>query len=57
MSLYGPWAKRFGFDQNAGGVSGVLAREGTPQQPKLTEILVVNDYVMPGSRAWRSPRR
>ncbi|MDB5605851.1 MAG: L-carnitine dehydratase/bile acid-inducible protein taxon [Bradyrhizobium sp.] len=49
MSLYGwsgPWAKRFGFDQNAGGVSGVLAREGTPQQPKLTEIFVVNDYVM-----------
>ncbi|MDQ0391809.1 CoA transferase [Labrys monachus] len=49
MSLYGwsgPWAKRFGFDQNAGGVSGVFAREGTPQQPKLTEIFVVNDYVM-----------
>ncbi len=49
MSLYGwsgPWANRIGFDQNAGGVSGVFAREGTPQHPKLTEIFVVNDYVM-----------
>jgi crotonobetainyl-CoA:carnitine CoA-transferase CaiB-like acyl-CoA transferase len=49
MSLYGwsgPWAGRTGFDQNAGGVTGVLAREGTPERPKLTEIFVVNDYAM-----------
>ncbi len=49
MSLYGwtgPWADRHGFDQNAGGVSGVLTREGTPAAPKLTEIFVVNDYAM-----------
>ncbi|WP_168073837.1 CoA transferase [Caulobacter sp. SSI4214] len=49
MSLYGwdgPWAGRTGFDQNAGGVSGVLALEGSPQRPRLTEIFVVNDYAM-----------
>jgi len=49
MSLYGPagpWRDRTGFDQNAGGVSGILAREGTLQQPALTEIFVVNDYAM-----------
>jgi len=49
MSLYGwegPWAHRVGYDQNAGGVTGVFAREGTPQKPQLTEIFVVNDYVM-----------
>lgn len=49
MSLYGwrgPWADRIGFDQNAGGVSGVFAREGTAERPQLTEIFVVNDYAM-----------
>jgi crotonobetainyl-CoA:carnitine CoA-transferase CaiB-like acyl-CoA transferase len=49
MSLYGwsgPWAGRTGFDQNAGGATGVFAREGTPERPKLTEIFVVNDYAM-----------
>ena len=49
MSLYGPtgpWADRTGFDQNAGGVSGILAREGTFEKPSLTEIFVVNDYAM-----------
>jgi crotonobetainyl-CoA:carnitine CoA-transferase CaiB-like acyl-CoA transferase len=53
MSLYGPkgpWSGRTGFDQNAGGVSGVLAREGTIENPSLTEIFVVNDYAM----AWLS---
>jgi hypothetical protein len=53
MSLYGPrgpWANRIGFDNNAGGVSGVLALEGTPEAPRLTEITVVNDYAM----AWLS---
>ena len=49
MSLYGPqgpWAGRTGYDQNAGGVSGVFAREGTFENPALTEIFVVNDYAM-----------
>jgi hypothetical protein len=49
MSLYGPrgpWANRTGFDQNAGGVSGVFSLEGTPEAPRLTEIFVVNDYAM-----------
>jgi crotonobetainyl-CoA:carnitine CoA-transferase CaiB-like acyl-CoA transferase len=49
MSLYGPtgpWAGRTGFDQNAGGVSGVLQKEGTPENPALPEIFVVNDYAM-----------
>jgi crotonobetainyl-CoA:carnitine CoA-transferase CaiB-like acyl-CoA transferase len=53
MSLYGPkgpWAGRNGYDQNAGGVSGVFAREGTFENPSLTEIFVVNDYAM----AWLS---
>ncbi|MGP8244380.1 MAG: CoA transferase [Bryobacteraceae bacterium] len=49
MSLYGPtgpWAGRVGFDQNAGSVSGIFTREGTPDSPALAEIFVVNDYVM-----------
>ena len=49
MSLYGwkgPWADRIGFDQNAGGVSGVFTHEGTPERPKLTEIFVVNYFAM-----------
>jgi crotonobetainyl-CoA:carnitine CoA-transferase CaiB-like acyl-CoA transferase len=49
MSLYGftgPWSGRTGYDQNAGGVTGVLAREGTFENPALTEIFVVNDYLM-----------
>jgi len=53
MSLYGPtgpWSGRTGYDQNAGGVTGVLTREGTFENPALTEIFVVNDYIM----AWLS---
>jgi hypothetical protein len=41
----GPWANRIGFDHTAGGVSGVLALEGSVEEPKLPEIFVVNDYV------------
>jgi crotonobetainyl-CoA:carnitine CoA-transferase CaiB-like acyl-CoA transferase len=41
----GQWADRPGFDQSAGCVSGVVTLEGTPQQPKLPTILVVNDYL------------
>jgi crotonobetainyl-CoA:carnitine CoA-transferase CaiB-like acyl-CoA transferase len=48
ISIYGPkgpWANRIGFDQTAGGVSGVLALEGSVENPKLPEIFVVNDYI------------
>ena len=47
-SIYGavgPWANRIGFDHTAGGVSGVLALEGSVEEPKLPEIFVVNDYI------------
>lgn len=53
MSLYGhtgPWRNRVGYDQNAGGVSGIFVHEGTFENPSLTEIFVVNDYAM----AWLS---
>lgn len=49
MTCYGhtgPWAGRTGYDQNAGGVSGIFTREGTFENPSLTEIFVVNDYAM-----------
>ncbi|TWI20326.1 CoA transferase [Sphingobacterium siyangense] len=42
----GPWTDRIGFDQNAGAATGVFALEGTADQPKLSEIFVVNDYIM-----------
>jgi crotonobetainyl-CoA:carnitine CoA-transferase CaiB-like acyl-CoA transferase len=48
FSIYGavgPWANRIGFDHTAGGVSGVLALEGSVEEPKLPEIFVVNDYI------------
>ena len=48
FSIYGavgPWANRIGFDQSAGGVSGVLALEGSVEEPKLPEIFVVNDFI------------
>jgi len=48
MSIYGPrgpWANRIGFDQIAGAVTGVLALEGTPENPKLPDVFVVNDYI------------
>jgi crotonobetainyl-CoA:carnitine CoA-transferase CaiB-like acyl-CoA transferase len=48
FSIYGavgPWADRIGFDHTAGGVSGVLALEGSVEEPKLPEIFVVNDYI------------
>lgn len=41
----GPWAERPGFDQSAGAVTGVMALEGSPQQPQLPPIVVINDYL------------
>jgi hypothetical protein len=43
----GPWAGRVGFDQTAGCVTGMMTLEGTPDQPKLPHITVVNDYLVP----------
>lgn len=48
ISIYGPrgpWANRVGFDQTAGGVTGALTLEGSPDNPRLTEIFVINDYI------------
>lgn len=42
----GPWSDRNGFDQTAGSATGVMALEGTEDQPKLPPIVVVNDYVI-----------
>ncbi|MET0373306.1 MAG: CoA transferase [Rhizorhabdus sp.] len=43
---HGPWADRPGFDQTAGSVSGIMALEGSPEQPQLPPIAVVNDYLV-----------
>ncbi|HDR6289187.1 TPA: CoA transferase [Bacillus cereus] len=42
----GPWANRNGFDQTAGCVTGVMALEGSPENPKLPSINIVNDYAV-----------
>ncbi|WP_236794397.1 CoA transferase [Amycolatopsis sp. GM8] len=44
--LSGPWAERPGFDQVAGCVSGIMALHGSPDQPALPPIMVVNDYIV-----------
>jgi crotonobetainyl-CoA:carnitine CoA-transferase CaiB-like acyl-CoA transferase len=43
--LTGPWAERPGFDQSAGAVTGIMALEGSAEQPMLPPIVVVNDYL------------
>jgi hypothetical protein len=42
----GPWARRPGFDQVAGTVTGMVAAEGTLEQPKLPPTGIVNDYLV-----------
>jgi len=42
----GPWAKRMGFDQIAGAVTGMMLLEGDGEQPALSPIYVVNDYIV-----------
>ncbi|WP_342768917.1 CoA transferase [Prauserella flavalba] len=42
----GPWANRVGFDQTAGGLTGMLLLEGDGERPSLPPIMVVNDYVV-----------
>lgn len=43
--MEGPWAERPGFDQSAACVTGIMALEGTPDQPQLPPIIVINDYL------------
>lgn len=42
----GPWADRVGFDQSAGTLIGMMALEGGDGPPRLSPILVVNDYIV-----------
>ena len=42
----GPWADRVGFDQTAGSLVGMMHLEGDGTRPKLSPILVVNDYIV-----------
>jgi crotonobetainyl-CoA:carnitine CoA-transferase CaiB-like acyl-CoA transferase len=42
----GPWARRIGFDQVAGAVSGMMDLEGRDGIPSLPPIGVVNDYIV-----------
>ncbi len=42
----GPWADRVGFDQSAGALTGMADLEGGGGEPRLSPILVVNDYVV-----------
>jgi crotonobetainyl-CoA:carnitine CoA-transferase CaiB-like acyl-CoA transferase len=41
----GPWSNRSGFDEVAGAVMGIFTLEGTPDNPRLTPIRIVCDYV------------
>jgi len=42
----GPWSNRTGYDEVAGGVTGVFSLEGTPEIPRLTPIKIVCDYIV-----------
>jgi crotonobetainyl-CoA:carnitine CoA-transferase CaiB-like acyl-CoA transferase len=42
----GPWAKRPGFDQVAGAVTGMLSFEGSPEKAALPPTVIVNDYLV-----------
>jgi crotonobetainyl-CoA:carnitine CoA-transferase CaiB-like acyl-CoA transferase len=42
----GPWADRIGFDQSAGTLVGMMTLEGGDGPPRLSPILVVNDYIV-----------
>ena len=42
----GPWSNRTGYDEVAGGVTGVFSLEGTPENPRLTPIKIVCDYIV-----------
>lgn len=42
----GPWRDRVGFDQTAGSLVGMAHLEGGGGEPRLSPILVVNDYIV-----------
>ncbi|WP_181784751.1 CoA transferase, partial [Pseudonocardia pini] len=42
----GPWRDRVGFDQTAGALTGMADLEGAGGEPRLSPILVVNDYIV-----------
>jgi hypothetical protein len=41
----GPWANRVGFDESAGAVTGINFIEGSDQEPRLSAVKVVCDYI------------
>jgi crotonobetainyl-CoA:carnitine CoA-transferase CaiB-like acyl-CoA transferase len=41
----GPWANRVGFDESAGAVTGINFIEGSEDEPRLSTVKVVNDYI------------
>ena len=43
--LEGPWADRGGFDMNGSAASGLMAIEGSADDPKLPPTGMINDYV------------
>jgi crotonobetainyl-CoA:carnitine CoA-transferase CaiB-like acyl-CoA transferase len=50
VSLHGSrgrWCERPGFDQSAGSVTGMMALQGSAEEPQLPPIVVVNDYLTP----------
>jgi crotonobetainyl-CoA:carnitine CoA-transferase CaiB-like acyl-CoA transferase len=49
VSLFGeegPWASHGGFDVSAGVATGIMAMEGTLENPQLPSIMVVDDYLV-----------
>ncbi|TWI97552.1 CoA transferase family III [Mucilaginibacter frigoritolerans] len=49
VSLFGqegPWASHSGFDVSAGVATGIMALEGTLENPQLPSIMVVDDYLV-----------
>jgi crotonobetainyl-CoA:carnitine CoA-transferase CaiB-like acyl-CoA transferase len=42
----GPWARRVGFDQVAGTVTGMVAAEGSLEEPQLPPTSIINDYLV-----------
>jgi crotonobetainyl-CoA:carnitine CoA-transferase CaiB-like acyl-CoA transferase len=41
----GPWSTRAGFDMNGSAASGVMATEGTQDDPKLPPTGLLNDFI------------
>jgi crotonobetainyl-CoA:carnitine CoA-transferase CaiB-like acyl-CoA transferase len=41
----GPWAERGGFDMNGSAASGLMAIEGSEDEPRLPVTALINDYI------------